>query len=91
MPENPAYPSQTGNIGRYGPSVATYRRIVSWIDSLTQRNSYVHFWDANNYGNHDFTSDEALDCNHLNSKGGLRIAAKLDSLIRLWVPGGIQQ
>jgi formylglycine-generating enzyme required for sulfatase activity len=89
MPENPGYDSVTYNdtlfIGRYGPSVATYNNLVAWIDSLTQQNSHVHFWDANNYGHHDFLDSEALDCSHLNYKGGMRIAAKLDSLIRLWV------
>ncbi len=89
MPENPGYDSvryeDTLFIGRYGPSVATYTNLVAWIDSLTQNNSHVHFWDANNYGHHDFVDSEALDCSHLNYKGGIRIAAKLDSLIRLWV------
>jgi formylglycine-generating enzyme required for sulfatase activity len=84
MPENPLYDT-TGMIGVFGPSITTYQKIAAWVDSLTQQNSYVHFWDANNYGHHDFVDSEALDCSHLNYKGGMRIAAKLDSLIRLWV------
>jgi formylglycine-generating enzyme required for sulfatase activity len=84
MPENPGYDT-TGMIGRYGPSIATYRQVVAWVDSLAGQNRYVHFWDANNFGNHDFVDSEALDCSHLNYKGGKRIAAKLDSLIRLYV------
>jgi hypothetical protein len=84
MPENPGYDT-TGMIGCWGPSIATYRQIAAWVDSLTQQNSHVHFWDANNFGHHDFVDSEALDCGHLNYKGGMRIAGKLDSLIRLYV------
>ncbi len=84
MPQNPLYDT-TGMIGCWGPSIATYQNVAAWIDSLTRQNSYVHFWDANNYGHHDFVDSEAMDCAHLNYKGGLRIAAKLDSIIRLYV------
>jgi formylglycine-generating enzyme required for sulfatase activity len=85
MPENPHYDT-TGFIGRYGPGLATYGKIVAWIDSLTQSNNFVHFYNANNYGAHDFADSEAYDCNHLNFRGALRMAGKIDSVIKVYVP-----
>jgi len=85
MPENPRYDT-TNSIGRYGPGRTTYVKVVAWIDTLVQNNSYVHFYNANNYGSHDFADSEALDCNHLNYLGAQRMAAKIDSVVRLYVP-----
>jgi hypothetical protein len=85
MPENPQY-STTGSIGRYGPGLATYGDIVAWLDSLALSNSFVHFYNANNYGSHDFTDSEALDCNHLNYLGAQRMTGKIDSVVQLYVP-----
>jgi hypothetical protein len=87
FPEHPGY-AQTNMIGRYGPGPATFAKIVAWLDTLSRRNPYAHFYDANANGTHDFTSDEALDCNHLNYKGGLKMAARIDSVIQTFgVPG----
>jgi formylglycine-generating enzyme required for sulfatase activity len=85
VPENPQY-SATGSVGRYGPGLATYDSIVAWLDSLALSNSFVHFYNANDYGNHDFTDVEAYDCNHLNYLGAQRFSAKIDSVVRLYVP-----
>ena len=84
FPENPEY-RNTSMIGRYGPSRATYRNLVAWIDSLCMRNAYVHFYDANMNGNHDYANDEAQDCNHLNYKGARRLSARIDSLIQIFI------
>ena len=84
MPENPHYDT-TGFIGRYGPALATYGKVVAWIDSLVNSNNYVHFYNANNYGAHDFADSEAYDCNHLNFRGALRMAGKIDSVVKLYV------
>ncbi|MBN1129630.1 MAG: SUMF1/EgtB/PvdO family nonheme iron enzyme, partial [Chitinispirillaceae bacterium] len=80
FPENPEY-KNTPMIGRYGPSHETYRQLTGWIDSLCGSNRFVHFYDANDNGNHDYANDEALDCNHLNSKGAQKLSARIDSLI----------
>ena len=85
MPENPRYDT-TNSIGRYGPNRTTYGKVVAWIDTLVQNNSYVHFYDANNYGSHDFTDSEAFDCNHLNYLGAQRMTGKIDSVVKLYVP-----
>jgi hypothetical protein len=86
MPENPLYATTT-NIGRYGPSRATYGQLVAWINDRVRRNRFVHFYDANNYGSHDYADSEALDCNHLNFKGGLKLAKRVDNLLQIYLQG----
>jgi formylglycine-generating enzyme required for sulfatase activity len=83
MPENPKYDS-TPVIGRYGPGKATYGKVTAWINTLMQRNPFVHFYDANNYGNHDYTDAEAMDCNHLNYIGAIKFTRRVDSLVTLY-------
>jgi formylglycine-generating enzyme required for sulfatase activity len=81
FPENPRY-QQTRNIGRFGPSRGTYDSLTAWIDSLTAAYPNVHFYDANNYGNHDYTDQEAMDCNHLNSLGAAKLSVRIDSVLQ---------
>jgi hypothetical protein len=83
-PENPAYKT-TSSIARYGPSRATYGQLVLWLDSLSQRNPFFHFYDANNGGDHDYADSEALDANHLNYLGARKLSARLDSLLKVYV------
>ena len=85
MPENPQY-ATTPNIGRYGPSRETYGKLVAWINDRVQRNRFVHFYDANNFGNHDYADSEALDCNHMNFRGGMKLAKRVDSLLQIYLP-----
>jgi hypothetical protein len=84
MPENPKYATETAMIGRYGPSRETYGKLVAWINALMLRNRFVHFHDANNNGNHDYSDSEALDCNHLNSRGAVKFTRRVDSLVTLY-------
>jgi formylglycine-generating enzyme required for sulfatase activity len=84
FPENPAYDS-TPSIGRYGPSRVTYDSISVWLRTLEQTNSYFHFYDANNFGNHDYTDAEFLDPNHLDYLGAQKLSHRLDSLLAVYV------
>ena len=84
FPENPAYATTT-SIGRYGPSRTTYDSLSIWLRSLEQVNPYFHFYDANNYGNHDYTDAEALDENHLGYLGAEKLSHRLDSLLTIYV------
>ncbi len=80
FPEHPGY-RDLGVASRYGPSFATYNRLVAWFRELEQANPYFHFYDANMNGGHDYTSGEALDCDHLNYAGRQKISSRLDSVI----------
>jgi formylglycine-generating enzyme required for sulfatase activity len=83
-PENPLY-KYTSSIGRYGPSRATFSQEAQWVDSLCAANPFVHFYDANDGGNHDYTDAEALDPNHLDYLGAQKLSKRLDSLLVLYV------
>ena len=85
FPENPAYAAQTTSIGRYGPSRTTYDSMSLWLKTVEQANPYFHFYDANNFGNHDYTDAEALDANHLGYLGAQKLSHRLDSLLSLYV------
>ncbi|HMD67399.1 MAG TPA: SUMF1/EgtB/PvdO family nonheme iron enzyme [Chitinivibrionales bacterium] len=83
-PQNPLY-KYTSSIGRYGPSRATYGLVAQWVDSLCRANPSVHFYDANNGGDHDYDASEAFDPNHLNYAGAQKLSRRLDSLLTLYV------
>jgi formylglycine-generating enzyme required for sulfatase activity len=83
-PQNPLY-KYTSSIGRYGPSRATYGLVTQWVDSLCRVNPFVHFYDANNNGDHDYDANDAFDPNHLNYLGAQKLSGRLDSLLTLYV------
>jgi len=80
FPQNPRY-RETDYIGRYGPSRTTYNQLAEWLRTLEENNPYFHFYDANAYGEHDYTDDEALDANHLTHAGARKLGSRLDSLL----------
>ncbi len=83
-PENPAYQT-TNSVGRYGPSQTTYAKIAAYLHSIENRNPYFHFYDANNYGNHDYADSDAMDANHLGFAGAQKLSHRLDSLLSHFV------
>ncbi len=48
---------------------------------LEGTSSYVHFYDAYNFGNHDYTDDEAVNAGHLDAKGAAKLTTRIDSII----------
>jgi formylglycine-generating enzyme required for sulfatase activity len=84
FPEHPDYKA-TGFVSRYGPGYATYNQLVAWYRELEKQNPYFHFYDANMNGNHDYTSAEALNCNHLNDFGRHKLSVRLDSVMTTFV------
>jgi len=81
FPHNPAY-KNTSMIGRFGPSRETYEELDVWLRELEKSNTWFHFYDANNYGNHDYTDDDAIDPNHLGYRGQQKLSARVDSVIQ---------
>jgi hypothetical protein len=84
FPEHPGY-KDLGVASRYGPRVATYNQLVAWFRRLEQTNPYFHFYDANMNGDHDYTTGEALDCDHLNYLGRQKMSMRLDSVITTFI------
>jgi hypothetical protein len=83
-PQNPGY-RETDMVGRAGPNRTTYLLLVEVLNGLEQRYDNFHFYDANNLGNHDYTDKEARDMNHLNPRGGRKLASRVDSLLQIYL------
>jgi uncharacterized protein (TIGR02171 family) len=79
-PENPAY-AKLGFAGRYGPSLDVGRQIVARFKLFESQYPYFHLYDANQFGNHDYTDAEAWDPDHLCSVGAPKMSARIDSVM----------
>jgi formylglycine-generating enzyme required for sulfatase activity len=84
FPENPNY-KRTNFIGCYGPNRTAFNHVCAWLRNLESRNPYIHFYDANRDGDHDYTDKEARDRIHLNCLGAKKLSVRLDSLISIYV------
>jgi uncharacterized protein (TIGR02171 family) len=71
--------------GYYGPSWSTAEAILGDMRQIERENSYFHFYDANNDGNHDYTNAEALNQNHLDSLGANKLTLRVDSLLHFFL------
>jgi formylglycine-generating enzyme required for sulfatase activity len=83
-PQHPGY-ATSENMGRLGPSVQTYRKLEKILQAIESQNSYFHYYDANNFGNHDYTDEDAYDANHLSPKGAAKLTSRIDSLINIYL------
>jgi uncharacterized protein (TIGR02171 family) len=80
FPQNPAY-KNTSIYQRSGPDWNTARSIIAQVKDLEKISPKVHFYDAYNFGNHDYTNEDAFDADHLSPKGAIKLSSRLDSLI----------
>ena len=80
FPVSPYY-KNTPYYSLRGPLWQTAIDIQKKLSELEQINPYFHFYNANMNGNHDYSSDEAQDENHLCTSGGEKLTARVDSLI----------
>ncbi len=85
FPQNPAY-KNTPHYQMYGPGWKTAGDIIQKLKSLESLSPYVHFYDAYNFGNHDYIDEDANDYDHLSYKGARKLTLRLDSLINTLSP-----
>ncbi|MCX7725580.1 MAG: formylglycine-generating enzyme family protein [Chitinispirillaceae bacterium] len=81
-PQNPRY-KETEMIGRFGPKRDVFRELANLLYEWEKEFPNFRFYDANNYGDHDFTDSEAMDANHLNLIGGAKLATRVDSILKI--------
>jgi hypothetical protein len=80
-PESPFYRT-TESYGFYGPGRETAKAIIGRLTALEDSfPPYVHFYDANVYGYHDYADSEAYDFDHLCKAGARKFSARLDSVV----------
>jgi uncharacterized protein (TIGR02171 family) len=85
FPENPNY-KNTRAYSFQGPSRQTAHDILDTLYGMTLSNSYFHLYDANNDGNHDYDSSDALDAGHLSAQGAGKLSVRVDSIIHSILP-----
>lgn len=79
-PESPVWKSM-GITGRYGATIDATVALFQFFHRLETSNPYFHFYDGNNYGNHDYVAAEANDPDHLSASGAQKFSRRIDSLI----------
>jgi uncharacterized protein (TIGR02171 family) len=79
-PEDPLF-SPMGFAGRYGPSLDAGKATVQFFRQLEAAHPYFHFYDGNNFGNHDYGDADAHDPDHLSEQGAAKFSRRIDSLI----------
>jgi len=79
-PENPSF-STMPSAGVWGPSWASFHRIVDRVRGWEKSNTYVHLYDANLDGMHDYSNADAINANHLSPSGVKKLGLRLDSII----------
>ncbi len=79
-PTNPAF---KGNpyYGPYGPKLPVATAIIQRFRAMDSISPYVHFYDANDFNNHDYTDADAINSGHLSTAGAIKLTTRLDSLV----------
>jgi len=77
-PSNSRY-GQLPYYSYFGPSQKTAHEIIEMFRLLEQQNSYFHLYDANNFGNHPYTSNEFVDDTHLCQAGAFHFSDSLNT------------
>lgn len=80
-PMSPYY-KKTGSYGRHGMRRSTAKEILEEIKSMADETENFVLLDENKMGDHDYPSSMAMDCDHLNQSGAVRLSTRIDSLIR---------
>jgi hypothetical protein len=81
FPQSPYY-SNSPYMGKYGPTWSTWRNLSEKILGLQAAHAYLHNYDANKDGHHDYDSASFTNEDHLGRLGAAILSARLDSLIR---------
>jgi uncharacterized protein (TIGR02171 family) len=79
-PTNPAF-KDTEFYGPYGPKLDVAKEIIRRFSEMERISPYVHFYDAHQFNNHDYTDADARDRGHLSSAGAAKLTRRLDSLV----------
>ena len=81
LPQSPDY-KNTGAFGFGGIRRSVAPDLIEEISGLSDKYSRFILLDENKMGNHDYTSEMALDCSHLNHAGAEQLTHRIDSLIK---------
>ena len=80
FPQSPDY-RNTGSFGRYGPQRSIAMQLIDTLKNYQLQYPNFHLMDENKMGNHDYTDDMGLNCDHLDAIGAAQLTRRLDSLL----------
>jgi uncharacterized protein (TIGR02171 family) len=80
FPQSPDFKT-SANYQMYGPSWETARAVIADLRALEKASPNLRFYDAYDFGNHDYAGGDAYDEDHLSGQGAKKLTARLDSLI----------
>jgi hypothetical protein len=60
--------------------------IIARLQAMERISPYIHFYDAQLFGNHDYGDAEAINAGHINTAGAAKLTSRLDSLINTFAP-----
>jgi hypothetical protein len=84
-PTHPGY-KDTPYYGPYGPRTVVAHKIIDRLRGMEKISPYVHVYDAQRFGDHDYGDQDAFNWGHLSSAGAVKLTARLDSLINTFEP-----
>jgi uncharacterized protein (TIGR02171 family) len=85
FPQNPGY-AATPHYQLSGPSMETARAVLQDVRALESLSDHIHFYDAHNFGVHDYSDADAYDVDHMAAPGAIKLTDRLDSLVRTFGP-----
>lgn len=80
VPQSRAY-KRASQYGKYGPPWSYANGLLAQVQGLCAEKSYCTFYDANQYGDHDYPDSMFTNSDHLAHEGAVRLSRRLDSLI----------
>lgn len=83
FPQAPVYATSPA-MGKYGPTLPTWKVLQARLRALEAAKPFLHFYDANLDGAHDYPDSAAVNADHLSVVGARIITRRLDSLMETW-------
>lgn len=80
VPQSKVY-KKSAYYGKFGPPHAIANGIVQKVADLCTGNPYCTFYDAHQFGNHDYPDSMFVNSDHLANQGAVRFSRRIDSLI----------
>lgn len=80
FPMSPHY-RDTPVFGNWGPSRVAAEKMINEIAVLDSQSAMFRLYDVNNFGNHDYTDDDAVNESHLSKNGAIKLTTWLKTVV----------
>jgi hypothetical protein len=80
FPTHPGY-NNTNAYNAFGPTHAIAKEMIREIQAEADKDDNLTFYDANQWGMHDYTEFEFVDYMHLCVEGAKKLSTRIDSIL----------